>query len=192
MCKKIFSFILVLFLFICICWGESLWNKKSSKSLYTDSKASGIGDILTIIIVETAVADQGASTALDKTTQIEGSNFTGIVEKFFNPFAVEAGDNFQTQGTTKQTQNLRAKITAQIVEILPNGNFVIEGKRSIVVNKDKQVIVLSGIIRPEDITKDNTILSSLISDAQIRYEGEGIIAKRQKPGILTKIFNMIF
>ncbi len=190
--KKILSFILASFLLTCFCFAESLWNKKNSKSLYTDSKASVIGDILTIIIVETAVADQCASTALEKSTQIEGSDFTGIVEKFFNPFSVEAGDDFQTQGTTKQSQNLRAKITAQIVEVLPNGNFVIEGKRSVVVNKDKQVIVLSGIIRPEDITKDNTILSSLISDAQIRYEGEGIIAKRQKPGILTKIFNMIF
>jgi len=79
-----------------------------------------------------------------------------------------------------------------VAEVLPNGNLLIEARRSMVVNAETQTLVLSGVIRTTDVTRDNKISSAVIANMNLRYEGKGPIAKRQKPGILNKIFNFIF
>ncbi|NLA58040.1 MAG: flagellar basal body L-ring protein FlgH [Firmicutes bacterium] len=79
-----------------------------------------------------------------------------------------------------------------MVEVLPNGNLVIEGTQSLIVNNETQEITVRGVIRPQDIEPDNTILSTYIADATISYQGSGILGAQDKPGILTRILNWIF
>ena len=77
-----------------------------------------------------------------------------------------------------------------MVEVLSSGDMKIEGKQEIQINNEKQTIILTGIIRPQDIRADNTILSTFVSDAQIKYEGHGPLAKKQRQGFLSKILKL--
>jgi flagellar L-ring protein precursor FlgH len=77
-------------------------------------------------------------------------------------------------------------------EVTPSGQLVVEGTRSLVTNRETQTLVLSGIVRRDDIRADNTVLSTNLADAEIRMEGKGLIADRQRRGILTQIMDWLF
>ena len=83
-------------------------------------------------------------------------------------------------------------ISALITEILPSGNFKIEGRRSVTVNNEEQIMVLRGVIRPQDINFDNTIASASIADASISLTGEGVVADEQRKGWLAKILSKVW
>ena len=86
---------------------------------------------------------------------------------------------------------MTGQIAARVVKVLDNGNMVVEGRRSVVVNNETQVITLSGVIRPEDVTSNNTILSSQVADAEIQMEGRGVLAEAQSPGILFRFLDWL-
>lgn len=169
----------------------SLWSDTKG-SLLTDARAKYVGDNITIIVNETTSASQRASTQIKQEEKQKTAKPTGLIGQFLEPFGIQGSDQYKVDGDTNESGTLRTQITAQVKEVLPNGNLLIEARRSIVVNKETQTVVLTGVIRPIDIATNNTILSSFISNMQIRYEGKGDIAKRQKVGILSKIFDIIF
>ena len=103
-----------------------------------------------------------------------------------------AKDGRKAGGRNVQGGTFSARMTSQVVEVLPNGNLVIEGSQSLVVNRENQEITVRGIVRPQDIAADNTVLSTYISDASISYQGSGSLGTQQKPGIITQILNWIF
>ena len=111
----------------------------------------------------------------------------------FNP-ALNATTSRSTQGsgTTTRQGTLTATISAIIVEILPNGNFLIEGQRSVTVNNEEQLMILRGLIRPEDVGFQNTIASNLIANASITYSGEGVVADEQRVGWATRLLSYIW
>ena len=76
--------------------------------------------------------------------------------------------------------------------ILPNGDLRIEGEKSIIINGERQLTILSGTVRQQDITPQNTITSDLIGDAEISYKGKGVLANTERPGIFARIFDWIF
>ncbi|MFH0925701.1 MAG: flagellar basal body L-ring protein FlgH [bacterium] len=180
---------------------SSLWNESNrSNSLFLDNCAYRLNDIVTVIIVEIASASKKATTKTGRTSSLAGG-----VKGFFGAKTADRvfGDNagsllgsdlksdFEGQGTTDREESLEAKITARVIDILPNGNLVIEGKREIIVNGEKQIINIRGIIRPNDISSDNTIESTYIADAQIEYGGRGIISDKQHPGWFTRILDWV-
>jgi flagellar L-ring protein precursor FlgH len=170
---------------------QSVWSD-TAESLYGDSTARLVGDIVTIIVSETTRASTEASSDLSQEEQMESGAGTGILGKIFEQFGIESSDKYSTAGSTDKTDSLVTTISAEVVEVLPNGNLYIEARRSIIINEETQMVVLSGVIRPRDITGSNTIPSNKIASAQITYTGRGPIARRQRPGILNKIFNWIF
>jgi flagellar L-ring protein precursor FlgH len=87
---------------------------------------------------------------------------------------------------------LNATITARIINVLPNGNLMIEGRRNIKVNNEDQEIMLEGTIRPRDISPNNTVNSIYVADARISYSGRGIISDRQSPGWLMNIVDKLW
>ena len=107
---------------------------------------------------------------------------------------VSASVNNSNQGSGSVTRNgtLTGTISALIVEILPSGNFRIEGRRSVTVNHEEQIMVLRGVIRPQDINFDNTIASISIADASISLTGEGVVADEQRKGWLAKILSKVW
>jgi flagellar L-ring protein precursor FlgH len=121
------------------------------------------------------------------------------ISKFFpkgydneNMFKASMANKFDGTGSTGREETMTAAITARVLEVLPNGYLYIQGRRQIRVNNEVQHMVLSGIIRPVDISTDNTILSSFISDARIEYTGSGPVSDKQRPGWGTRIIDVIW
>lgn len=182
----------------------SLWPGETSRNaLYQDLRARNVGDIVTVVISEktSAVKEASTSTARASNTDIALKKLLGIPLDFrmkdflgtgqpFSPEIEESYDaEFDGSGTTKRSGELTATITTRVVKRLANGNLVIEGKKDTVVNNELQFVVLSGIIRPEDITDANTIRSDRISDARIEYSGRGVVADEQSPGWMRRFLD---
>lgn len=184
----------------------SIWQA-SSGSLAEDGKARRVGDIVTIIITETASASKEASTATGRSTSLsagipafmglEGAgillnNLGGKEANLSKLIEASNSSKFDGSGSTSRTETLNATITAKVVDILPNGNLNIEGRRNVKVNNEDQIVTIKGTIRPRDITAENTINSVYVADAQISYSGEGIISDRQKPGWLMNVIDKLW
>ena len=107
-------------------------------------------------------------------------------------FGFSYADDDGAQGQTQRAGSISADITTLVVDILDNGNLQIEGSKVIKVNGEEQIIKLTGIVRKEDITKENTIPSWKIANANIELEGEGFITEKQRPNIFQRILNWIF
>ncbi|MFO8086025.1 MAG: flagellar basal body L-ring protein FlgH [Desulfobacterales bacterium] len=180
----------------------SLW-RQSRNSLFKANKASGVGDILTVVIYEQASAKKEAATSTGRSS----SASLGI-PKFFgletsiankNPYldpssllSAQSDTNFKGSGTTTREENLYATLTTQVIEVLSNGNFRIDGGKTVRVNHENQEIRLSGIVRPADISTFNMIDSKYILDAKIEYIGKGVISEKQKPGWLVRILDTVW
>lgn len=199
MLKKLNSLLLVTMLAAFLSWGAqpptaeavSLWADNSSMNLFADRKARQVGDILTIIINETSSAARTNTASNSKSGNNELSAGTGIFH-FLASASASQSDSFTANGNLRNSNNVSGRITVQVVDVKPNGNLVISGTQSIKQNRDEHKIVLSGVVRQEDVTKDNTVLSSLVADANITFDGKGPLNRKQRQGILTQILNFIF
>ena len=182
----------------------SLWQASAPLGdLFINAKARRVGDIVTIRIVESSTASNQASTSTERDSSFGGgiSKFFNLENKFpaagtdINPFASVDADlksAFEGTGSTTRKGDLNAYITARITAVLPNGNLAIMGTREVTINNEKQLIALSGQIRPRDISPDNVIQSTYISDARIAYSGSGIINDRQRPGWLAGVMETVW
>ena len=192
----------------------SLWREDGLFSdMFKDAKARKVGDIVTIRILETSSATNQANTKTGRTSSLEAGIDTlfgledwyqdkvldSYSDKFpkINPFgnpSVKGSmkSDFDGSGATTRSGKLSAFLTARITEVLPNGNFRIVGTREVMVNNENQLIILSGVIRSRDISPDNIVESTFISDAKIAYSGTGIIDDRQRPGWLANLLNTIW
>jgi flagellar L-ring protein precursor FlgH len=163
-------------------------------SMFADRRARSVGDVITIDIVESATAQASARTATtsENKEKLDGGGSGGL--DFIPLFGLDAQQKSEQKGDGRTSRQgvLRATITAKIVEVLPNGNMKIEGQRVVNINGEKQLTVLTGIVRPEDITAENTVPSYLIAEAKISYYGKGMVQDAQQPGIFARIFNWIF
>ncbi|MFO7831298.1 MAG: flagellar basal body L-ring protein FlgH [Desulfuromonadaceae bacterium] len=179
----------------------SLWTTGRG-SLFVDNRATTVGDIVTVIIREQASASKEASTSTGRSTSASAditslfgleSNIANLNSNIDPANLMSAGysNDFQGSGSTTREEDLTATITTQVIEVLPNGNMRISGSKSVMVNHEKQLINLSGIIRQEDITPNNEIDSRYILDANIMYSGKGVIDEKQRPGWLLRFYDVI-
>ena len=184
-----------------------IWPGDTSKNLlFEDTKAREVGDIVTVLLNETATSTATASTDTSKTSSIDlqTNSILGLpsnmgVQNFlgmgtgFNPAAKGSTSRADKgTGTVSREGSLTGTLAATIIAINENGNFEISGKRSVTVNNEEQLMILTGTIRPSDVNYDNTINSSLIANAAISYSGEGVIADEQRVGWLMRALSYIW
>lgn len=171
----------------------SLWSDTVPNPL-VDRTARKIGDLVTIVISESSVSTFKAGTNASKSdaNNVAQKLFIGFLDRIFKPFATSANSNNKGEGDTSQTGKMSARMSAVVTQVFPNGTMIIEGTRNIVTNKETQTIKLSGVIRRDDIRPDNTVKSENIAEAEIRMEGKGLIADRQRRGLLTRILDWLF
>jgi len=188
----------------------SIWPGENAKnSLFTDNKARHVDDIITIVIDEYSSGSNSADTSTSRDTKTlagissllgmdkqiarrnkDLTNGTDINTAGLLPSIQVGGSSKNSltgKGKTTRDGTLEAKITARVVRVLSNGTLAIEGRRRLAINAEDQYIVVSGIIRPEDITSDNVISSQYIADAKIVYTGSGVINDKMRPGWLTRV-----
>jgi flagellar L-ring protein precursor FlgH len=180
----------------------SLWNEKSG-SLFEDHRARKVGDILTITVVEESKGTKEASTKTNKDKSLGGSfSFDGVsagssgtsspVGSFsLGKYQGQFNNEFAGKGATSRTDSMSAYMSATVVDVLPNGNLMIRGARWTKVNDEMQQTILEGIVRPIDITRNNTIQSQNIAEAKIFLVGKGPVSKHQKPGWLSQFFDVV-
>jgi flagellar L-ring protein precursor FlgH len=182
----------------CLSFGQSednpgsLWNDHAKNPLIGRT-AKAEGDILTVIISEVSSATFTATTTTsknDKTTV--GVPQIPLIEGLFKSLAYSPTSSTNGTGSTSQAGKLTARMTVTVKKVLPNGLLAIEGSRWLKVNKDTQLVKLTGFVRPDDVLADNTVLSERIAEAQIRSEGSGQIADRQRQGIITRLLSILF
>jgi flagellar L-ring protein precursor FlgH len=174
---------------------DSIWLKAKAggltRSLYASNRASRVGDVVYITVAETTTATSTANTDVSRTSASTSGNGGGLLS--FLPFFSWSNDEgYKSDGTTVRKGSLTGRMTARLMEEVSPGVFRIEGTREVGVNSETQKMVLSGIIRATDIGPDNTIRSDRVADASICYTGIGPIAKKQKPGVLSRLFNWLF
>lgn len=167
----------------------SLWTDQGG--MFSDRKAHAIGDTLTIVINETSSASRTGKSSNSKDASGSAAAGTGIFG-FIASASTSGKDSFKSQGTISNTNNVSAKMTVQVTAVKPNGNLLVSGTQMIKQNGEEQKILVTGEVRPEDITADNTVLSSYVANAEIRIDGKGPIASKQRQGILTQLFNFLF
>jgi flagellar L-ring protein precursor FlgH len=187
---KIFSImLLIIFLAAPTAAAESLWSD-NSKDLYQDYPDYEMGDIITVVIEEDASAIQSANSDAS-----QGSDYnaeSGGLLDFIPFFDFSYSDSESADGQTQRSGTLEADITTQVVDLRENGNLKIQGKKRVKINGEIQTIILEGVIRPQDINFDNEVSSKRVINANIEYEGEGVVGDKQDPGLLTRLFNFIF
>ena len=173
---------------------ESLWNNPSghpTKSLFADHRATGIGDIVTIVISESTTTSATRNSSNEKSGSVSLGAGIGIFD-FLQAASANSSDKFSAKGSASSTNRVAGNVTVTIVDVTPNGNFVLEGTQSIWQNKNEHKIVFRGTCRPEDISSSNTILSTRVADATVRFDGKGPLNAKQRQGILTQVFNFLF
>jgi flagellar L-ring protein FlgH len=166
--------------------------------LYGDLRARRVNDLVTVRVLESVAATGAADSSLDKdsTSAVSIPNLFGIESKLPGDPAslVSAGANtsFKGGGATSRSGELSAVITARVAEVLPNGDLALEGVREIDINGDRQIIVLTGVVRTADVLPGNVVPSTAIGQMRIRYFGRGLIKDNLHPGWLVRVLNKIF
>jgi len=194
MLKKIFAVLLTVS-FLCVNFSadveaRSLWSDRGW-NMFADKKARNVGDILTIVINETTTQTASKSRSNSKEGSVNIGAGTGIFS-FLKAVSASGSDDWSASGSATDTNRFSGQITVTVVEVLPNDNMVIEGTQSIWQNRDEHKITLRGIIRRDDVTMNNTVPSTRVADATIRFDGKGPLNAKQRQGILTQIFNILF
>jgi flagellar L-ring protein precursor FlgH len=177
----------------------SLWREGMSM-LYVDARARNVGDTITVAIMESSSSKMAANTSAERSSGIDAGvdnalGYMRALEEKNSRLGTDAGgsrsgnllkadisNKHEGTGSSDRSGSITASIGARVVEVYPNGNLVIFGRQEMKVNNDVQHIIVSGIVRPEDVNADNTILSTNLADAHIEYVGRGTIADKQKAG----------
>lgn len=177
---------------------QSLWangDGHNGVDYFSDTKARNVGDILTIIISETATTSATRSGSNSKSGNVSVGVGLGVFD-FLNalrlPASMSGSDSWKADGAASSTNRANGRVSVTVVDVEPNGNMIIEGTQSIWQNKNEHKITLRGVVRRDDVTAANTVSSAQVADATIRFDGKGPLNAKQRQGILTQIFNILF
>lgn len=185
---KALILMLVGLLFSPISWSINLFDDSNYRSLIADRKAYLPGDLLTVIVMETSNAQTGADLS-------SGKQLKAALEASYNKSKHEVAFGLTGNGsaTAKTGRNgkIKAAITVRIKSIYPNGSYCVEGHQIIRINGEQQTILLSGAVRPEDISAQNTVLSTRLADAQITYTGDGSVSNSQRYNYAYKLLSFM-
>jgi flagellar L-ring protein precursor FlgH len=181
---------------------NSLW-RTGSRAFFRDQRASRVGDILTVVISldEKAQLSNETKRSRDNAEDANMTNFLGVDAHLHNWFGnhvdptslVKAGStsNSEGKGSINRSEKINLRIAATITQVLPNGNLVLAGKQQMAVNYDMRELKITGVIRPEDISSENTVTYDQIAEARIAYGGRGTISDVQQPRYAAQIYDIL-
>ncbi len=188
----------------------SLFNPGRGSNLFSDFRARHVGDVITIVIDEDLKGSKDVKTQTQKKSEMN-IGLTGLLGLEWNrrlePRYKNRPENatidaskaiggtttskFYGSGATSRNASLKGTVTARVIEVLPSGNLVIRGTRALKINNETQYLVLTGIVRPRDLSADNKISSTRIADARIEYTGGGVLTEQQSPGWFGRLLGLM-
>jgi flagellar L-ring protein precursor FlgH len=171
--------------------------------LFRDTRAARLGDIITIKVDESEVASLESSTNLsresslkfampalfDIASRLQAAGMTGV--DMSRLLDMTMGSKFDGGGRTQRTGKLMATIQARVKRVLPNEDLYLEGHKIVAVNGEDHHLYVSGVIRQEDVAPDNSVASARVADAQVVYNGVGLLTEQQRQGWLARLFTMV-
>ncbi|MCC6812186.1 MAG: flagellar basal body L-ring protein FlgH [Deltaproteobacteria bacterium] len=180
----------------------SLYNAGAT-GLFRDTRAARLGDIITIKVDESEVASHEASTNLSRDSSIkaampalfdiaarlQAAGMTGV--DLNHLMEVSMGSKFDGEGKTARSGKLIATIQARVKRVLPNDDLYLEGQKVVAVNGEDHHLYISGVIRQQDVSPDNSVASSRVADAQVVYNGFGVLSDNQRQGWLARLFTIL-
>jgi len=181
---------------------DSLWKDDSAPaSMFADKKARRVGDIVTVVIQENNGASRNNNTTTSRSSGVDASissflyapTASGMLTKSGQLPAMNltAKNTFNGGGQIANQETITAQIAVKVIDVLPNGNLVVEGRRQTAFAGEKQEAVLRGTVRYDDITSTNTVFSYNIADASIQYISHGAVTDSQNKGWFTKIWDKL-
>jgi len=179
---------------------DSLWSS-SSDSMYADRKASRKGDILTVVVQESA----DASSTQNKEATRKSTTSDAISQFIFPPalsglgthagalpaLSTAGSSDYTGGGKVSNSQSLNSQAAVLVTDVLPNGNMVIEGVRLVTFSGETQYVVLHGLVRPDDISSTDQVLSSHIAEAKVEFVNKGALMDAEKKGWLSSIYEKL-
>lgn len=163
-------------------WGERLFR---------DPIARELGDIVTVIVLESAQASGSVSSESKRDEAMAGGPGTGRLD-VIPEWGLKSNNETKGEALTGRRGSLAAKVPARVVEVLPDGTLRLEGSREVKVNSEREILSVAGLVRPADISADNTVGSSLMAEARIEYTGKGTLTNGQRPSRIMKLFSWLF
>lgn len=182
---------------------NSLWRSNSS-TFFGDPRAARVGDILTvnINIADRAQLNNQTNRARVTSENANITNFLGgeaALDGFFNDAIdpaslINMGSTSSTRGSgsVNRSETIRLTAAAIVVDVLWNGNMIVHGRQEVRINNEVRELLISGIVRPQDIASDNTIDHTKIAEARISYGGRGHISEMQRPPVGQEIYNLLW
>ena len=176
---------------------QSLWHDDSARPMFADKRAAAVGDILTVVVQEITTAVKNNETKTEKNSGLSAAVstflFPGFLQYKGSMPAVDYKSDLKHDGSgaINNSETIVAHVAVKVIEVLPNHNLLVEGKRETSFSKEHQTIVLHGVVRPENIGADNTILSYNIADATISIVGKGTVTDSQGKGWFTRIWDKL-
>jgi flagellar L-ring protein precursor FlgH len=179
---------------------------RDTASLYEDVKAHRLNDLITINVVEnisgSGTADTTASKAatynngitnlLGIPTNLNLTNAYGRGNTFAPTVNASTAEDFKGAGATDRAGSLTGTITAKVVEVMPNGVLAIEARKELTINNEKQILILRGMVQPDDIAVDNSVLSNRVADAEVFFVGDGVLNGKQDEGWFVKLMDKVW
>lgn len=182
---------------------DSIWDRRDQRHgyLFVDNRARHVGDLLTVVVREVTGASTTEERTLDKTNKTSGKfNFAGKTSS--NGVGREAAAEFDANQSSERAFNGKSEyendrrfldqMTVTVVDVLPNGNLVIEGYRKRVVSNETRLLRISGVVRPNDIDLKNTVESRSIANFNVAYEGTGVESRFTNQGWLGRVGNKVW
>jgi flagellar L-ring protein precursor FlgH len=168
---------------------ESLWA--DGGGLFSDRKASSVGDLVMVKISEKLTDTDQGKTSSTKGTDEDVKSGTGILS-FLRAFGFGTASSMNGNTKIERTKKMDMLVSCIVTDVMPNGNMVIQGERSMVSGAERMNVRYSGVVRPQDVTHANTVDSSRVANAELIFNGKGIITRTQRPGIINQILQAIF
>lgn len=177
----------------------SLWQEelRGDASLFSDQKARNKGDIVTILVVEKVDAKRARNTETSRTmsaaADVKDLFYPGVGTLNGNPakLDVSASRGNKGGGTISDTGAVTATVSAQVVDVLPNGNLVLMGTKEVTVSGEVQTVTLTGIARPKDINALNQVASSNLAEARVHIDGNGPLNDAQRRTLVARLLDWV-
>lgn len=182
---------------------DSIWDRRDQRAgyLFIDNRARRVGDLLTVVVREVTGASTNEERKLDKSTAESGKfNFAGKTSS--NGTSRDAAAEFNANQSSDRSFNGKSEyendrkfldqMTVTVVDVLPNGNLVIEGYRKRVVSNETRLLRISGVVRPNDVDLKNSVESRFIANFNVSYEGTGVESKFTNQGWLGRVGNKVW
>lgn len=167
----------------------AIYSSGGGLALFEDNKARNVGDVLTVVLVESTQAKKSAATSTSKKQDVSLGDISAFGKDLTYGVGFNGDRSFAGKGDTSQSNSLSGSVTVTVVQRYANGNLLVRGEKQLQLNQGSEVVKLEGLVRAADISTANTVSSDRVANARVTYAGRGALADSNAQGWLARFFS---